>query len=163
MGKGYGDRLASTRQGSAQFATGGAKVKDKVIFAPGIVASEETREVLDKVQRKAVKQAKPRIKSRLTPLYDKVLVRAAEVETITQGGIIVPDDAKDRPMRGEVLFVGEGRIQPDGTIRPLFTRAGDVVLYGKYSGTEVKVDDEVVLIMKEDDILVIVDIKREGK
>jgi chaperonin GroES len=158
MGKGTGDRLASGRAQSAQFATGGAKVKDKVILAPGIMASEETRKALD-TGKQAVAQAKPRLKSRLIPLYDRVIIRRDDEAAVTQGGIFIPDEVRDRPMQGTVLYVGFGRVLPDGTLQALRLNPGDTVLYGKYAGTEVKVDDEIVLMMREEEVLAIV----EGK
>jgi chaperonin GroES len=87
------------------------------------------------------------------PLHDRVLVRRVEAEEKTAGGIIIPDTAKEKPMEGEVVSVGPGARGDDGKIQPLDVKAGDRVLFGKYSGTEIKVDDEDYLILREDEIL----------
>jgi chaperonin GroES len=90
------------------------------------------------------------------PLHDRVLVRRVEAEEKTAGGIIIPDTAKEKPQEGEVIAVGSGAKGEDGTITPLDVKAGDKILFGKWSGTEVKIDDEDLIIMKESDILGIV-------
>ncbi len=87
------------------------------------------------------------------PLHDRVLVRRIEAEEKTAGGIIIPDSAKEKPSEGEIVSVGTGARADDGKITPLDVKAGDRVLFGKWSGTEVKVDGEDLLIMKESDIL----------
>ena len=87
------------------------------------------------------------------PLHDRVLVRRVEAEEKTAGGIIIPDSAKEKPAEGEIVSVGTGTRAEDGTITPLDVKAGDKVLFGKWSGTEVKLDGEDLLIMKESDIL----------
>lgn len=87
------------------------------------------------------------------PLQDRVLVKRVEEETRTAGGIIIPDNHKEKPAQGEVVAVGGGYRADDGTVRPLDVKVGDRVLFGKYSGTEVKVDGGDFLIMKEDDLL----------
>ena len=87
------------------------------------------------------------------PLHDRVLVRRIEAEEKTAGGIIIPDSAKEKPAEGEIVAVGTGTRADDGKITPLDVKAGDRVLFGKWSGTEVKVDGEDLLIMKESDIL----------
>ncbi|MFQ5984262.1 MAG: co-chaperone GroES [Alphaproteobacteria bacterium] len=87
------------------------------------------------------------------PLHDRVLVRRVEEEDRTAGGLIIPDTAKEKPMQGEVLAVGSGARSEDGKIHPLDVRVGDRILFGKWSGTEVKIDDEELLIMKESDIM----------
>ena len=87
------------------------------------------------------------------PLHDRVLVRRVEAEEKTAGGIIIPDSAKEKPAEGEVIAVGEGTRDDDGDRIPLDVKVGDRVLFGKWSGTEVKVDGEDLLIMKESDIL----------
>ena len=87
------------------------------------------------------------------PLHDRVLVRRVAQEEKTAGGIIIPDTAKEKPVEGEVIAVGSGKILEDGTVRKLDVKAGDRILFGKYSGTEVKVDGEDRLILREDDIL----------
>ncbi|MFM5907508.1 MAG: co-chaperone GroES [Novosphingobium sp.] len=90
------------------------------------------------------------------PLHDRVLVRRVEAEEKTAGGIIIPDNAKEKPAEGEVVSVGSGARAENGTVTPLDVKAGDRVLFGKWSGTEVKVDGEDLLIMKESDILCII-------
>ena len=90
------------------------------------------------------------------PLHDRVLVRRVEAEEKTAGGIIIPDSAKEKPSEGEVVAAGAGAKSEDGKITPLDVKAGDRVLFGKWSGTEVKIDGEDLLIMKESDIMGIV-------
>ena len=87
------------------------------------------------------------------PLHDRVLVRRIAAEEKTAGGIIIPDTAKEKPQEGEVVSVGSGARADDGKVTPLDVKAGDRILFGKWSGTEVKVDGEEMLIMKESDIL----------
>jgi chaperonin GroES len=90
------------------------------------------------------------------PLHDRVLVRRVEAEEKTAGGIIIPDTAKEKPQEGEVISVGTGARNDSGQVTPLEVKAGDRILFGKWSGTEVKVDGEDLIIMKESDILGIV-------
>ena len=90
------------------------------------------------------------------PLHDRVLVRRVEAEEKTAGGIIIPDSAKEKPQEGEVVSVGTGIKAEDGTVTPLDVKAGDKILFGKWSGTEVKIDGEDLIIMMETDILGIV-------
>jgi len=91
---------------------------------------------------------------KIRPLHDRVLVKRLENEEKTSpGGIIIPDTAKEKPQEGEVVAVGPGKTTSDGTVQPMNVKAGDRVLFGKYSGTDVKIDDEDYLIMREDDIL----------
>jgi len=89
----------------------------------------------------------------LRPLHDRVLIRRVEEDEKTAGGIIIPDTAKEKPMQGEVLAVGDGARTEDGRIQPLDVKPGDRILFGKWSGTEVKIDGEELLIMKESDIM----------
>jgi|ERR1051326_2328994 chaperonin GroES len=91
------------------------------------------------------------------PLHDRVVVRRVEAEEKTAGGIIIPDTAKEKPMEGEVVAVGPGARGEDGKIQPLDVKSGDRVLFGKWSGTEVKLDGEDLIIMKESDIMGIVE------
>jgi chaperonin GroES len=91
------------------------------------------------------------------PLHDRVLIRRVEAEEKTAGGIIIPDTAKEKPMEGEVVSVGPGARGEDGKIQPLDVKAGDRVLFGKWSGTEIKLDGEDLIIMKESDIMGIID------
>ena len=91
------------------------------------------------------------------PLHDRVLVRRVEAEAKTAGGIIIPDTAQEKPQEGEVVSVGSGTRAEDGTITPLDVKTGDNILFGKWSGTEVKVDGEDLIIMKETDLLGVVE------
>lgn len=91
------------------------------------------------------------------PLHDRVLIRPLEAEEKTAGGIIIPDSAKEKPMEGEIVATGAGYRGEDGKIRPLDVKAGDRVLYGKWSGTEVRMDGEDLLIVKEGDIMGVVE------
>lgn len=95
------------------------------------------------------------------PLHDRVLVRRVEEDTKTAGGIIIPDSAQEKPSEGEIVAAGAGSKAEDGTVTPLDVKAGDRVLFGKWSGTEVKVDGEELLIMKESDILGIIEGKKK--
>jgi chaperonin GroES len=94
---------------------------------------------------------------KLRPLHDRVLVRRVEQEAKTTGGIIIPDTAQEKPMEGDVIAVGPGARGEDGKVRPLDVKAGDRVLFGKWSGTEVKIDGEELMIMKESDVMGIID------
>src|SRR5688572_9500318 len=91
--------------------------------------------------------------TKIRPLRDRILVKRMEEETKTQGGIIIPDSAKEKPQAGEVVAVGNGKVLEDGKVVPLEVKRGDHVLFGKYSGTEIKLDGEEFLILKEEDIL----------
>ena len=92
---------------------------------------------------------------KLRPLYDRVVVKRIEVETVTAGGLILPDVATEKPTEGFVVAVGHGNVQADGSMKPLSVNVGDRVLYGKYHGYEVKVDGEKLLVMKEDDLMAV--------
>jgi chaperonin GroES len=94
---------------------------------------------------------------KVRPLHDRLIVQRLEEEEKTKGGIIIPDTAKEKPIEGKVIAVGAGRIKKDGTKMPLEVKKGNRVLYAKYAGTEVKIDGEEYLIMKEDDILAIIE------
>ena len=94
---------------------------------------------------------------KIKPLRDRVIVQRIEEEEKTVGGIIIPDSAKEKPIEGKVMAVGDGKILDDGKVPPLNVKVGDKILFGKYAGTEVKLDGEEYLIMREDDILGIVD------
>ena len=91
------------------------------------------------------------------PLYDRILVRRTEEENKTKGGIIIPDTAKEKPMQAEVIAVGKGRVTEDGKLFPLEVKKGDRILMGKYAGTEIKIDGEELLILKESDVLGIIE------
>ena len=97
------------------------------------------------------------------PLHDRVLVRRLEEDERSSGGIIIPDTAKEKPMQGEVLAVGTGARNDKGEITPLDVKKGDRILFGKWSGSEVKIDDEELVIMKESDILGIIESTKSGR
>jgi chaperonin GroES len=94
--------------------------------------------------------------TKFTPLHDRILVRRIEESETTRGGIIIPDTAKDKPQEGEVVSVGKGKINEEGKVRPLDVKDGDRILFGKYSGTEIKLDGEEFVIMREEEVLGIV-------
>ena len=89
----------------------------------------------------------------IRPLHDRILVRRLDEEKTTAGGIVIPDSASEKPSQGEVVAVGKGKLLDDGKVQALDVKAGDTVLFGKYSGTEVKVDGEELLVMREEDIM----------
>ncbi len=93
----------------------------------------------------------------LRPLHDRVVVKRMEEERTSPGGIVIPDSATEKPIKGEVLAVGNGKIGDNGDVRPLDLKVGDTVLFGKYSGTEVKVDGEDLLVMREDDVMAVIE------
>ncbi|CAI8330206.1 MAG: 10 kDa chaperonin [Gammaproteobacteria bacterium] len=93
---------------------------------------------------------------KIRPLHDRVIIRRMEEEKTSPGGIVIPDSATEKPVKGEVVAVGKGKILENGDIRPLDVKVGDTILFGKYSGTEVSVDGEELLVMREDDITAIV-------
>ncbi|MBE9547936.1 MAG: co-chaperone GroES [Proteobacteria bacterium] len=94
---------------------------------------------------------------KIRPLHDRVIVKRMEEERTSPGGIVIPDAATEKPMKGEILAVGNGKILENGDVRALDLNVGDKVLFGKYSGTEVKVDGEELLVMREDDIIAVID------
>ena len=94
---------------------------------------------------------------KIRPLHDRVIVKRMEEERTSPGGIVIPDAAAEKPIKGEVIAVGNGKILDSGEVRALDIKAGDTVLFGKYSGTEVKVEGEELLVMKEDDIMAVVE------
>jgi chaperonin GroES len=94
---------------------------------------------------------------KLRPLHDRVIVKRLEAETKTAGGIVIPDSATEKPIKGEVIAVGNGKILEDGKVRPLDVKVGDKILFGKYSGTEVKLDGQEYVVMREEDIMAIFD------
>ena len=91
--------------------------------------------------------------TKFTPLHDRILVRRIEEGETTRGGIIIPDSAKEKPQEGEVVSVGKGKINEEGKVRPLDVKDGDRILFGKYSGTEIKLDNEDFIIMREEEVL----------
>jgi chaperonin GroES len=95
--------------------------------------------------------------SKIRPLHDRVIVKREEDERKSPGGIVIPDSASEKPSKGRVVAVGTGKLLEDGKVRPLDVKVGDKVLFGKYSGTEVKVDGDDVLVMREEDILAVIE------
>ncbi|TCT20588.1 co-chaperone GroES [Thiobaca trueperi] len=93
----------------------------------------------------------------LRPLHDRVVVRRSEEERTSAGGILIPDSATEKPIQGEVIAVGKGKLLDNGSLRPLDVKVGDRVLFGKYSGTEVKVAGDKLLVMREDDIMGVIE------
>jgi chaperonin GroES len=94
---------------------------------------------------------------KIRPLHDRIVVKRQEEKEVKKGGIIIPDTAKEKPQEGKVIAVGNGKVNDEGKKVPLDVKAGDKILFGKYSGSEVKIDDEEYLIMKEDDVLAIIE------
>jgi chaperonin GroES len=94
--------------------------------------------------------------TKFTPLHDRILVRRVEEAATTLGGIIIPDSAKDKPQEGQVISVGKGKTNDEGKLFPLAVKGGDRILFGKYSGTEIKIDGKDFLIMKEEEVLGVV-------
>jgi chaperonin GroES len=93
----------------------------------------------------------------IRPLNDRVIVKRLEEEKTSPGGIVIPDSAAEKPIRGEVVAVGNGKVLDNGEVRPLAVKVGDKVLFGKYSGTEVKIDGQEILVMREDDIIAVLE------
>ncbi len=94
---------------------------------------------------------------KIRPLHDRVVIKRTEEERLSPGGIVIPDTATEKPIKGEVVAVGKGKILEGGDVRPLDLKKGDRVLFGKYSGTEVKVDGEDFLVMREDDVMAVIE------
>ncbi len=94
---------------------------------------------------------------KIRPLHDRVIVKRLEEERTTAGGIVIPDSATEKPMRGEVLAVGGGKVLDNGQVRALQVKVGDKVLFGKYAGTEVKIDGQEIVVMREEDIMGVIE------
>ena len=94
---------------------------------------------------------------KIRPLHDRVIIKRQEEERTSPGGIVIPDSATEKPIRGKVVAVGNGKILEDGSVRKLEVKEGDRILFGKYSGTEVKVDGEDLLVMREEDIMAVIE------
>lgn len=94
---------------------------------------------------------------KLRPLHDRVIVKRVDEETKSPGGIVIPDTAAEKPSRGEIVAVGNGKLLENGDVRPLTLKQGDTVLFGKYSGTEVKIEGDEVLVMREDDVMAVLE------
>ena len=93
----------------------------------------------------------------IRPLHDRVLVKRTEEDTTSAGGIVIPDSATEKPSKGEIIAIGNGKISENGDVRALDVKVGDKVLFGKYSGTEIKVEGDDLLVMREDDIMAVID------
>jgi chaperonin GroES len=96
---------------------------------------------------------------KIRPLHDRVIIKRLEEERTSPGGIVIPDSAAEKPVQGKVLAVGKGKILEDGTVRPLDVKVGDKILFGKYSGTEIKIDGEELVVMREDDLMAVFEAK----
>ena len=96
---------------------------------------------------------------KIRPLHDRVIVKRLDEDRTSPGGIVIPDTAAEKPVQGKIVAVGKGKILEDGQIRPLDVKVGDKILFGKYSGTEVKIDGEELLVMREEDVMAVI----EGK
>ena len=96
---------------------------------------------------------------KIRPLHDRVIIKRLEEERTSPGGIVIPDTAAEKPIQGKVIAVGKGKILENGTVRPLDVKVGDKILFGKYSGTEVKVDGDDLVVMREEDVMAVI----EGK
>ena len=96
-------------------------------------------------------------KLKIRPLHDRVIIQRLDAETKSPGGIVIPDTAAEKPIRGEVVAVGQGKVLENGDVRKLELKKGDTVLFGKYSGTEVKVEGEELLVMREDDVMAVIE------
>ena len=94
---------------------------------------------------------------KIRPLHDRVIVKREDEERKTPGGIVIPDTAAEKPIRGKIMAVGKGKILEDGKVRPLDLKVGDKILFGKYGGTEVKVDGEDLLVMREEDVMAVIE------
>ncbi len=94
---------------------------------------------------------------KMRPLHDRVIIERLEAETKSAGGILIPDNAAEKPIKGKVVAVGKGKILEDGKVRPLDVKVGDKVLFGKYSGTEVKMDGKELLVMREEDLMAVLE------
>ena len=96
---------------------------------------------------------------KIRPLHDRVIIKRLEEERTSPGGIVIPDSAAEKPVQGKVMAVGKGKILEDGTVRPLDVKVGDKILFGKYSGTEVKMDGDELVVMREEDVMAVVESK----
>ena len=94
---------------------------------------------------------------KIRPLHDRVIVKRLEEERVSAGGIVIPDSAAEKPVQGKVIAVGKGKILENGSVRPLDVKVGDKILFGKYGGTEVRVDGEDLLVMREEDVMAVIE------
>jgi chaperonin GroES len=118
------------------------------VFATRAVAPKQLKDI-----SKGVPSMPTATATKLVPLYDRIVVRRVEEAQTTRGGIIIPDTAKDKPQEGEVIAVGKGKQNEKGEVTPLQVKAGNRILFGKYAGTEIKIDGEEFLIMREEEVL----------
>ena len=96
---------------------------------------------------------------KIRPLHDRVIVKRLDEDRTSPGGIVIPDTAAEKPVQGKIVAVGKGKILEDGQVRPLDVKVGDKILFGKYSGTEVKVDGEELVVMREEDVMAVIEAK----
>jgi chaperonin GroES len=96
---------------------------------------------------------------KIRPLHDRVIVKRLDEDRTSPGGIVIPDTAAEKPVQGKIVAVGKGKILEDGQVRPLDVKVGDKILFGKYSGTEVKIDGEELLVMREEDVMAVIEAK----
>jgi chaperonin GroES len=96
---------------------------------------------------------------KIRPLHDRVIVKRLEEDRTSPGGIVIPDTAAEKPVQGKIVAVGKGKILEDGNVRPLDVKVGDKILFGKYSGTEVKLDGEELVVMREEDVMAVIEAK----
>ena len=96
---------------------------------------------------------------KIRPLHDRVIVKRLEEERVSAGGIVIPDSAAEKPVQGKIVAVGKGKILEDGSVRALDVKVGDKILFGKYSGTEVKVDGDELVVMREEDVMAVIESK----
>jgi len=96
---------------------------------------------------------------KIRPLHDRVIVKRLDEDRTSPGGIVIPDTAAEKPVQGKIVAVGKGKILEDGNVRPLDVKVGDKILFGKYSGTEVKIDGEELLVMREEDVMAVIEAK----
>ena len=157
-----GDRLARGAR-SVTFKAGDAKKTDKVQINEGTLATDATRKELDRMSAEDAKKVGPRksapvMKRTPRPLYDRVVIRTVKAEERISS-IIVPDEAKDkeRPREGVVVFVGNGKVDVNGNQRLMVVKPNDVVIFGQYAGTDVEIDGERCLMMREEEILAILE------
>jgi chaperonin GroES len=158
-----GDRLARGAR-SVTFKAGDAKKGDKIQINQGTLATDATRQELDRIAKEDAKKigpakAAPVMKRTPRPLYDRVVVRTKKAEERIST-IIIPEgqQEKERPREGTVVFIGNGKVDVNGIQRPMVVKPGDVVLFGQYAGTDVEIDGEIVLMMREEEILAVLEV-----
>ena len=156
VGRG-GDALARGAR-SVTFKAGDAKKGDKIQINKGTLMSEEDRKALDKLTPAPIVKEKPVMKRKPRPLYDRVVVRTKKDEERIST-IIIPEEQKEkeRPREGVVVFIGNGKVDVNGNQRAMVVKPGDTVLFGQYAGTDVEIDGEKVLMMREEEILAVLE------